>query len=251
MPHGIGSVLTGVVTVFFSLTGAELTTIAAVEARESAGVNAGLAAALIGRIILFYVGSVFVIVCVMPWSSVVPGNSPFTAALKLVGFKPAETMMTAVILTAVLSCLNSGFYASSRVLFSLAGNGDAPQALIKLNALRVPVRSVLLGAFTAALCLVAAVVAPKTAFAFLVNATGCLILFIYLGVCIAHLARRDTGASQRRLPRWITYLTIAAMLGLLIAMGVQAQLSSQLYVSSTTLGIALCAYWLLRRRSPR
>src|SRR5262249_52335451 len=155
----------------------------------------------IGRIILFYIGSVLLIVCLVPWSSIAPGTSPFTAALKVIGLRHADTVMTVVIVTAVLSCLNSAFYISSRVLFSLAAHSDAPEPLVRLNSHRVPVRSVLLGAMTASLCLLAAILSPGTAFAFLVNASGCLILFIYIAVCIAHLSQCSRG-------RWITYLTL-------------------------------------------
>jgi L-asparagine transporter-like permease len=255
MPHGFGSVLTGVVSVFFAMTGAELTTIAAVEARDSSGTSARLAAPLIGRISLFYVGSVFLIVCVLPWSSVIPGASPFTLALEVIGFKTAETIMTAVILTAILSCLNSAFYITSRVLFTLAAHGDAPQPLVKLNSRQVPVHAVLLGAFVAFVCLFTAVLSPNTAFVFLVNASGCLILFVYLMVCMAHLARpklpeKVIGTIPVRthgVPRLITYLTIGAMMSLLVAMGVDGHLSSQLYVSSVALGVACGAYFLVRR----
>ena len=64
--------------------------------------------------------------------------------------------MSVIILTAVLSCLNSAFYVSSRVLFILADRGDAPQALVKLNARRVPVVSVLMGAAAGFLGIIAA-----------------------------------------------------------------------------------------------
>jgi GABA permease len=259
MPHGFGSVLTGVVTVFFAMTGAELTTIAAVEARDSSGTSARLAAPLIGRICLFYVGSVLLIVCVVPWSSIVPGRSPFTLALETIGFKTAETIMIAVIFTAILSCLNSAFYITSRVLFTLAAHGDAPQPLVKLNSRQVPVRTVLLGAFVALVCLLTAVLSPNTAFVFLVNASGCLILFVYLAVCIAHILRpkppqvqiRGTPGRAEGLPAWVTYLTIAAMVSLLVAMGIEPQFSSQLYVSSVALGITSGAYILARRRRRR
>ncbi len=254
MPYGVGSVLTGVVTVFFSLTGAELTTIAAVESREGSRTNARLAAALVGRIILFYVGSVFLIVCVVPWSSIAPGVSPFTEVLKAIGFKSAERLMAAVILTAVLSCLNSAFYISSRVLFGLAAHADAPERLVKLNTQRVPVRSVLLGGVAASLCLLTAIAAPDTAFAFLVNAAGCVVIFNYLAICIAHLAQRQrehrdvAPSAARRVPRWVTYLTIGVMVGLLIMMGAQRELAAQLYVSSAALLVAVCAYLVVRRR---
>ena len=145
MPKGWVAVLAGAVTVYFSLTGAEITTIAAAESQEPARAVARMSTSVIVRILTFYVGSVFLIVTVVPWVRVRPGESPFTLALTTMQFKWASLAMSAIILTAVLSCLNSAFYVCSRVLFVLAEHGDAPQWLVQLNARRVPTRSVWMG----------------------------------------------------------------------------------------------------------
>ena len=86
---------------------------------------------IITRILLFYVGSIFVIVSTVPWTHVVSGQSPFTLALDGIHFPYASEFMAAVILTAVLSCLNSSFYVASRVLFVLGSRGDAPRWLVQ------------------------------------------------------------------------------------------------------------------------
>jgi GABA permease len=141
VPKGWVSVLAGAVTVYFSLTGAEITTIAAAESREPARAVARMSSTVMVRILTFYVGSVLLIVTVVPWIEVRPGESPFTLALNTMHFPWASVAMSAIILTAVLSCLNSAFYVCSRVLFALAEHGDAPQWLVQLNARRVPTRS--------------------------------------------------------------------------------------------------------------
>jgi GABA permease len=98
------------------------------------------------RILTFYVVSLFLIVSVTPWNLVRSGESPFTLALDTMHIPWAGTIMNGIILTAVLSCLNSAVYVSSRVLFVLSVRGDAPKRLVRLNARRVPVGSVLIGA---------------------------------------------------------------------------------------------------------
>src|SRR6185437_15536227 len=128
MPHGTVAVLAGAVTVFFQLTGAEIITVAAVESAEPARAVAQLTSSIIVRVLTFYVGSIFIIVAVVPWNSIEIGTSPFTQALLQMHFTWAKTVMDFIVLTAVLSCLNSAFYVCSRVLFGLAGHGDAPQA---------------------------------------------------------------------------------------------------------------------------
>src|SRR3984885_13724050 len=157
LPKGWVAVLAGAVTVYFSLTGAEITTIAAAESQEPARAVARMGTSVIVRILTFYVGSVFLIVTVVPWVRVRPGESPFTLALTVMQFKWASLAMSAIILTAVLSCLNSAFYVCSRVLLVLAEHGDAPQWLVQLNARRVPTRSVWMGSIAGVLGILAAI----------------------------------------------------------------------------------------------
>lgn len=144
-PRGVLAVMAAVTTVFFSLTGAEITVVAAAESREPLRAVARMSTTVIARILIFYVGSILLIVAVVPWQQVVPGQSPFTLAMAVMHYRWAGAAMTMVILTAVLSCLNSAFYVTSRVLFAMAASGDAPASLVKLNHRGVPTRSVLLG----------------------------------------------------------------------------------------------------------
>jgi L-asparagine transporter-like permease len=119
-PHGWIAVLAAVPTVFFAMTGAEITTIAAAESAQPGRAVARMTTTVIWRILAFYVGSLFFIVSVTPWNTVHSGESPFTLALNTMHVPWAGNIMSIIILTAVLSCLNSAFYVSSRVLFILA-----------------------------------------------------------------------------------------------------------------------------------
>src|SRR6204780_649170 len=125
-PHGWVAVLAAVPTVFFAMTGAEITTIAAAESAQPGRAIAKMSTQVIWRILIFYVLSVFLIVSVAPWNTVRSGESPFTLALDTMHVPWAGTIMTVIILTAVLSCLNSAFYVSSRGFCILADTVDAP-----------------------------------------------------------------------------------------------------------------------------
>jgi L-asparagine transporter-like permease len=260
MPKGGLSVLAGAVTVYFSLTGAEITTIAAAESKEPARAVARMTSSVIVRILTFYVGSVLLIVSVVPWVNIHPGESPFTLALSTMQFKWASLAMSAIILTAVLSCLNSAFYVCSRVLFVLAEHGDAPQWLVQVNARRVPVRSVWMGSLAGVLGILAAITSSQTVFAFLVNASGALMVFIYMIIAIAHLRlRRQREARGEPAPAltmwlfpWASYAAIAGMAAVLIAMAfTPGELRQDLWWSVVSLGLALAAYLVVdaRRRS--
>jgi GABA permease len=255
-PHGFLAVLAGITTVFFAVTGAEITMVAAAESKEPARAIARMTRSVISRILMFYVASLFLIVSVVPWDRVVAGQSPFTLALTTIGLTWAGTAMSVIILTAVLSCLNSSFYVCSRVLFVLAEHRDAPQWLVKLSSSRVPARSVLIGAVAGVLGIIANAAAPTTVFAFLVNASGALILFVYSMICVSQIrlrrARERNGVAEPALQMWwfpwASYAAIAGMAAVLLAMACTPALASQFYVSVLTLAIALIAWFTVKHR---
>ena len=258
-PHGWGAVLAAVTTVIFSMIGAEIATVAAIEAEDPGKTVARLSSILAVRILLFYILSVLLIVIVAPWTVVVPGFSPFTSALEVMNIPGAGLLMDAVVLVAVLSCLNSGLYVTSRVLFTLAGRGHAPQALVKLGRKEVPVRAILFGAFFSYLALVVSIVSPDTAFGFLVNASGALMMFVYMLIAAAQirlrpqLEREAPGGLKVKmwLHPWGSLFTMAGMAGILVAMALTPELSSQFTASLVIVLISFAAFLLLRllRRS--
>ena len=259
-PKGWIAVIAAVPTVFFAMTGAEITTIAAAESAQPGRAVAKLSSTVIWRILMFYVLSLFLIVAVTPWDSVVSGESPFTLALNTMHVPGAGLIMSAIILTAVLSCLNSAFYVSSRVLFVLAARGDAPQSLVRLNARRVPVVSVLIGATAGFLGIIAATQAPQVVFDFLVSSFGAVIVFVYIIIAMAQISLRFRRERQGEAPPpismwlfpWLSYAAIAGMAGVLIAMAFTPHLQQDFYVSCVTLIVAILAYWVVRRlRQPR
>ena len=259
-PNGWVAVLAAVPTVFFAMTGAEITTIAAAESAQPGRAIAKMSTQVIWRILIFYVFSLFFIVSVTPWNTVVSGESPFTLALNTMHVPWAGTIMSVIILTAVLSCLNSAFYVSSRVMFILADRGDAPQALVKLNARRVPVASVLMGAVAGFLGIIAATEARQVVFDFLVSSSGALIVFVYMTICFAQInlrrRREREGLPAPAVTMWLfpylSYAAIAAMAAVLVAMAFTPHLQRDFYVSCLTLAVAVGAYLIVHRlRQPR
>jgi GABA permease len=259
-PHGWLAVLAAVPTVFFAMTGAEITTIAAAESAQPGKAVARMSTTVIWRILIFYVISLFLIASVTPWDTVRSGESPFTLALDTMHVPWAGVVMSAIILTAVLSCLNSAFYVSSRVMFILAERGDAPKALVKLNARRVPVVSVMLGALAGFLGIIAATEAPQMVFDFLVSSSGALIVFIYMTIVVAQIVlrkRRERAgepapAVTMWLFPWLSYAALLAMASVLLAMAFRPGSQQDLKFSCITLVIAVLAYRIVKRlRRPK
>jgi GABA permease len=259
-PRGWIAVLAAVPSVFFAMTGAEITTVAAAESAQPGRAIAKMTTTVIWRILIFYVVSVFLIVSVVPWNAVRSGESPFTLALNTMHVPGASIIMSVIILTAVLSCLNSAFYVSSRVLFILAERGDAPQSFVKLNKRRVPVVSVLIGAAAGFLGIIAATKAPQKVFDFLLSSSGALIVFVYMITAAAQIALRRrrvrSGEAKPAISMWLfpylSYAAIACMGAVLIAMAFTPGQQQDFNFSCVTLAVTVIAYWIVRRlRQPR
>ena len=139
MPMGFGVITVGIVTVIFSMVGPEIATIAAAESSDPEKAVTKAANSVIWRILIFYVFSVFLLVTILPWNDEGLAASPFVAAFTEMGIPYADHIMNAVVLTAVLSCLNSGMYTASRMLFVLAARNEAPSKLVNLSRRGVPV----------------------------------------------------------------------------------------------------------------
>jgi GABA permease len=255
-PFGWVAVFAGMTTVVFSLCGAEIATIAAAESNETTRVISRMTSTIIVRILLFYVLSILLVLAVVPWTEIRTGTSPFALALTRTHIPVAGTIMDLIVLTAVLSCLNSGVYVTSRILFTLAAKGDAPQFMVALSKRQVPARAIVIGSSFGYFAVVLSVISPETVFAFLVNASGALMLFIYLLACFAHLKLRrriEQSAPERLTVKvwlfpWLSWATIAAMLSVLGAMALTHTLASQLYTSLVCVAVVAFAYWVVRTR---
>jgi GABA permease len=254
-PNGLLAVLATTTTVVFALVGAEIATIAAAESAEPTRTVARMTGSVALRILIFYVLSILLIVAVTPWTRITPGVSPFVTALTTIGIGGAATAMNILVLVAVLSCLNSGLYVTSRVLFALAAAGDAPQALVHVNRRQVPVRAILIASSFSYAALAASVLSPAVVFSFLVNASGALMLIIYLMIAGAQvrLRRLFTLHAPERLSLkvwWFPGLSLAAMaaiIAILGAMAVSPKVAPEFWSSLVVTAMGLALFALFRR----
>ena len=248
-PNGMLPILTGAVAATGFYFGAEIVTIAAAEAAEPAKAVARATNSVITRVLFFYVGSILLVVCLVPWNS--PAiSAPYVSALSAMGIPAAAQIMNAVVLTAVLSALNSGLYASSRMLFALTRRGDAPVALSKLSRNGVPTRAILLGTLFGYGAVVMSYVSPDTVFAFLVNSYGTVAIFVYVLIAVSELRLRARlereDPARLRIRMWaypyLTYLAIAGMLGIVLAMAFIPEQRIPLIFGIISLGLLLLGF---------
>ena len=216
LPHGPGSILTGVLLVVFSFMGSEIATLAAGESEDPQRAVTKSTNSIIWRIAVFYLGSIFVVVSLIPWDDkTIADKGSYVAALDSLGIPHAGQIMDLIVLVSVLSCLNSGLYTASRMAFSLGERGDAPRAFARTTARGVPRTAILVSVAFGFLAVFFNYEFPDTVFLFLVNSSGAVALFVWLVICLSQLRMRRI--IQREAPEklivkmWLyPYLTWAA-----------------------------------------
>jgi len=273
-PNGVLPMLTGAVAATGFYFGSEIVTVAAAESVEPEKAVAQATQSVISRVLVFYLGSILVVVTILPWND--PGiTQPYVTALNslntpalqsLVGSGnlsfishlpgPAD-VMNAVILTAVLSCLNSGLFASSRMLMALSRRNDAPSFFGQIASNGVPVRAILLSTSFGFVTVFLSYLAPDTIFKFIVDSYGTVALFVYLLIAFAQLKMRATleatAPEKLRVKMWfypyLTYFTIGLMFLILAAMAIIPAQRSALLFGVISAGVMGVLYWVRKRTS--
>jgi GABA permease len=259
-PFGVLALFASVTTLIFSFFGSEIVTIAAAESAEPSRAVAKATNSVVWRVLVFYVLSIFLIVTILPWNDSKAMVSPYVSALRALGIPGAAAIMNLVVVTAVLSCLNSGLYTASRMLFALAHQGNAPQGLLKLNRRGVPVRAILTCTVVGYLSVIMDYVSPQHVFMFLLNSSGAVGLFIYLLIAISELRMRRRlereTPDELRVRMWaypyLTYVCILAILAVIVSMVFDPSDRSQLVLSLVSVAVLLVLYalkpWFMRQQ---
>ncbi len=256
MPTGFGSVLLGITVVIFSFMGTEIVAIAAGESDHPGKAVRIATNSVIWRILIFYIGSIAIVVTLLPWNSANILVSPFVAVLDHIGIPAAAQLMNFVVLTAVLSCLNSALYANSRMLYGMAKKGDAPKAFLRLSKKGVPVRAILFSTVFSYIAVIFSYTSPDKIFLFLVNSSGAVALLVYLVIAFSQLRMRriiekeNPGALQLKmwLFPYLTYATIFCIAGIFIAMLVIDSLRIQAVLTLLIAGLTIASYFIFVRK---
>jgi D-serine/D-alanine/glycine transporter len=140
-PNGFMGFVAGFQIAVFAFVGIELVGTAAAETKDPERNLPKAINSIPIRIVLFYIGALFVIITVTPWNQISPEHSPFVAMFSLAGLGVAAHVVNFVVLTSATSSANSGIYSTSRMIFGLADSNHAPKALGKLNSRKVPVNA--------------------------------------------------------------------------------------------------------------
>ncbi|MEU5208601.1 amino acid permease [Streptomyces sp. NPDC020742] len=255
LPHGPSAILTGVLMVVFSFMGSEIVTLAAGESEDPERAVTKATKSVIWRVGIFYLGSILVVVSLLPWNDPsIAKKGSYVAALDTIGIPHAGQIMNVIVLTAVLSCLNSGLYTASRMAFSLGQRGDAPKAFARTNTRGVPQAAIVASVLFGFIAVGFNYLWPDTVFQFLLNSSGAVALFVWLVICFSQLRMR--GIIQRENPEkllvrmwlfpYLTWATIAMISFVLVYMltddspgGGRIQVLLSVLVAMLVVGISL------------
>ncbi|QUG43747.1 amino acid permease [Psychrobacillus sp. INOP01] len=146
-PNGVTGVFMSLQMVMFAYLGVEMIGVTAGEAKNPKTVIPRAINTVFWRILLFYVGALFVIMSIYPWNEIGANGSPFVLMFEKIGIGPAAGIINFVVLTAALSSCNSGIFSTGRMLFNLAQQKQAPNSFSKISKTGVPSKAIIFSAF--------------------------------------------------------------------------------------------------------
>ena len=259
LPMGFTGVWRAMCFVIFSFIGSEIIAVTAGEARDPATAVPRAMRSMLGRLTLFYIGAITVLVGVVPWNHVQPGNdvtaSPFVTVFRLIGIPAATHAMNFVVITAALSSMNTNLYLATRMIFSLARGGYAPAALGGVTSRGAPVRALMVTAAGLGIATLINVLAPHTAYVLLFGVALFGGLFVWLMVFVTHLRFRpawERGGGARLPARMIGHpftsvLGASTLVAILITTWWVPGMRPTLLAGLPWLGIVTGAYFVWGR----
>jgi amino acid transporter, AAT family len=214
-PHGIGGMLSAFLVVMFSYGGAELIGVAVKETKDAEKVLPTVIKGTMWRVILFYILPILIICGLMPWNQVTGEESPFVQVFNITGLPGAAHIMNFVLITAVLSAANSGIYATSRTLYSMAQSGEAPKRFLKISKQGIPINCIIVTALCILFGVFLAYMTPDQVISYLMTIPGFTILLLWTSICLAQLKLRSQYKVKPYFQvKWFPYTTILAVVSL-------------------------------------
>ncbi|MNO63622.1 GABA permease [compost metagenome] len=215
LPQGWTPIFSALLVVMFSYGGSELIGLTLTETQDAEKVLPKVVKSFILRVILFYTLPILVICGLIPWNQLNEHTSPFVQVLAATGLKGADHVMNFILITAVLSAANSGIYGATRMLHSMASQGEAPRSLAKTSAKGVPINSLKLCAIVLVIGSMLAYFAQDGLFRLLMAVPGFVVILVWISICISQLKLRRSYPKEPTFKVWgfpyITVITLACL----------------------------------------
>ncbi|MGK5631774.1 amino acid permease [Streptomyces sp. URMC 123] len=258
LPNGLNGLVVGLLASVFAYGGLETVTIAAAESEHPRQAVAKAVRTAMWRIALFYVGSMVVIVTVVPWDDPAVRSGPYVAVLDHLSIPAAGQIMNVVILAALLSAMNANIYGASRMAYSLVARGEGPRFLGKVSS-GVPRRAVVASSAFGFLAVLFSYWWPETVFKWLLNMVGAAVLVVWGFIAAAQLRMRrqlEREQPERLTVRmwafpYLTWVALAGVIAILLLMLREGDTRTQLcFTGGLTVVLAIVGYVRQRRVPP-
>ncbi|OCS82984.1 amino acid permease [Caryophanon tenue] len=253
--NGLSGFLLAFQMVVFAFVGVELV---GVTASETADPKKNIPSAINKipmRILLFYVGALIVILSITPWTNISAASSPFVQVFTLVGIPVAAGLINFVVLTSAASAGNSGLFSTSRMLYNLGKNANAPKMFAKLNRRAVPQNALITSTIVAALGALLAKLLPETAFNLVTTVSAICFIWVWSMILISHIIYKrrhpeQHAASSFRAPLTpaINYVILAFFAFLLVIMAVSEDTRMALLCTPIWFIVVAIAYKLTKKK---
>ena len=242
-PNGTMGFILSFQMVVFAFTGIELVGLTAGETENPEKVIPMAINNIPLRIILFYIGSLAIIMSIYPWIAVDPNSSPFVAVFNAVGILAAASIVNFVVLTSAASATNSGIFSTSRMIYALSKRGHAPSRMKRLTNHAVPYQATLFSAAALLFTVVLNYVMPESVFIMITSISTFCFIYIWAIIVICHLKYRKTNPelakqSTFRMPLYpfMNYLILAFFVFILVVLALQ---------SDTRIALMFTPFWFL------
>ncbi|WNN45128.1 MULTISPECIES: aromatic amino acid transporter AroP [Winslowiella] len=236
-PNGVSGLVMAMAVIMFSFGGLELVGITAAEADDPERSIPKATNQVIYRILIFYIGSLAVLLSLYPWTKVVEGGSPFVMIFHDLGDSLVANALNVVILTAALSVYNSCVYSNSRMLYGLAKQGNGPKALLKVDARGVPIIAIGVSALATAICVLVNYLMPGEAFGILMSLVVSALVINWAMISLAHLKFRRKKDQQGVTTRFRAlfyplgnWVCLAFMVGILVIMAMTPSMAISVWL---------------------
>jgi amino acid transporter, AAT family len=247
LPAGWPAVWRAMVFVIFSFIGTEVVAVTAGEARDPATAVPRAMRRVVARLIVFYLGAMFVLLAIVPWTQIQPGGmvtaSPFVKVFQLVGIPAAAHVVNFVVITAAASSINCNLYLTARMLFSLARGGYAPAAWGRVSRRGVPLVALLVSAAGLVIAVLVALRSPR-AYLYLFGVALFGGLFVWLMIFVTHLFFRHQWDAEGR-PRLPVRMIGYPYTSILGALAITAILATTWFVEDMQPAILVGVPWLV------
>lgn len=237
-PNGTSGFILSFQMVVFAFTGIELVGLTAGETENPEQVIPKAINNIPIRIIIFYVGALIVIMSIYPWNSINPEKSPFVQVFAAVGIAAAASIVNFVVLTSAASACNSGIFSTSRMVYSLAKEGNAPESMKRLTSTQVPSNATIFSAIVILISVILNYIMPEGVFVLITSISTFCFIFIWAIIVICHIKYRKTNPelaalSKFKMPLYpiINYITLAFFAFVIITLALNNETRVALFVT--------------------